>query len=204
MLHRGSKFEGLRSDPALTASPIFETGHALAFEEAFTTHFNAIQKYAQRRLGTLDMADDVAAATFAAAWERWGASGTIAVAWLFGVAHNKVADAFREQRCCSELDAALAQAISHADNEPELVSELREALPKLDERDRQLLVLTYWERLTAAQVAEILDISVTAAWKGISRSRARLRAALAPAAEQDLTSDGPTGAHNDAALVREF
>lgn len=48
----------------------------------------------------------------------------------------------------------------------------------LPELDREALLLTYWERLSAAEVAVVMGCSEQAAWKRISRARTAMRTEL--------------------------
>lgn len=57
---------------------------------------------------------------------------------------------------------------------------VREAMGVLRPRDRELLYMAYWERLTGSEIAQILRISVPAVWVRLSRARESLRAVLAP------------------------
>lgn len=53
--------------------------------------------------------------------------------------------------------------------------DLDRALGMLGPKDREALQLTYWEGLSAMQVAEVLQCTEQAAWKRISRARTQLR-----------------------------
>lgn len=78
-----------------------------AFGELYTRHFTAVYRYVAGRLGS-DIADDLAADTFLAAFRRRAAfdasRGTVRP-WLFGIATNLVA---RHHRAESRWYAALA------------------------------------------------------------------------------------------------
>jgi DNA-directed RNA polymerase specialized sigma24 family protein len=47
----------------------------------------------------------------------------------------------------------------------------RATLADLDERHRSVLVLRYWDGLNAAEIAEHLDLSVSAVWVRLHRAR---------------------------------
>ncbi len=56
---------------------------------------------------------------------------------------------------------------------------LREALLRLPERDRELLLLVAWEGLGVAEAGAVLGLSTATARKRYSRLRQRTRAELA-------------------------
>ena len=56
--------------------------------------------------------------------------------------------------------------------------DVRAAMKRLRESDRELLFMTYWEDLSGAEIAEILGIRVTAVWVRLNRARETLRKEL--------------------------
>ena len=75
-----------------------QRGDGEAFAEFYRRHVAAITTFARRRVGSPELAFDVAAETFAAAAE--GLSGFdpsrgAARGWLFGIAHNELRMAWR-------------------------------------------------------------------------------------------------------------
>jgi len=56
--------------------------------------------------------------------------------------------------------------------------DLSEAMAQLSPKDAEVLRLTYWEELSAAEVAEVLGSSEQATWKRISRAKQSLRRVL--------------------------
>ena len=70
-----------------------------AFEPIFDRHFAAVHRYLHRRVGR-DVADELAAETFAVAFERRDLPRESALPWLYGIATN------RPRRCWSGPSAA--------------------------------------------------------------------------------------------------
>jgi RNA polymerase sigma factor (sigma-70 family) len=58
--------------------------------------------------------------------------------------------------------------------------DLRAALERLDERDRELLALRYGGDLTARQIAELMELKTNAVEVALHRALARLREGLEP------------------------
>ena len=95
------------------------------FATVFDRYYLAIHGYAARRLGR-DLADDVAAEVFLAAfdqWQRYDTSQASARPWLFGIASNVIAGHRRAEarwyraiaRTDHTLTAGDARADGHAD-----------------------------------------------------------------------------------------
>src|SRR5471032_684627 len=74
--------------------------YARVFEDLFDREFEAVWRYIRRRIGA-DLADELAAETFARAYEGWSrfdpACGD-ARAWLFGIATNLLCRHARDER----------------------------------------------------------------------------------------------------------
>ncbi len=148
----------------------------------YDDHAPSLHRYLDRRVGR-DIADDLLADTFRIAIEGWTTydpeSGS-ARNWLYGIATNLVRRHWRtEQRRRSALDRLDAQpqvvddplqrpagtAAAHVDAAAD-VRELLVAIDSLDRDDYDLLVLTAWESMSSADVAEVLGIP-----RGTVRSR---------------------------------
>ncbi|MFZ0627457.1 MAG: RNA polymerase sigma factor [Acidimicrobiia bacterium] len=61
---------------------------------------------------------------------------------------------------------------------PEVRPEVLEAMSVLSPRQREAIVLTYWEELTPTEVAELLKISEGSVRRHLTRGRAKLREVL--------------------------
>lgn len=55
---------------------------------------------------------------------------------------------------------------------------VRDALTVLSEHERQVVILTYWDQLSAGEIAETLRCSQGSVWTALSRARTKLRGRL--------------------------
>jgi RNA polymerase sigma-70 factor (ECF subfamily) len=165
---------------------------AEGFERVFALHHAALLRYVERRLPLPDAAQDVAAEVWVAAWERWGSGRMVELPWLYRVAANKVADHYRAVERGRAVALALRRSV---DGLPEdalargRADALGAALADLGEREREAIMLTYWEGLRAADVAAALGCAVPTAWAVLSRARKKLRRLLEP----DAAHASPSG-----------
>ena len=151
------------------------------FEGLYAAHAGRVGAYVRRR-APFSAVDDVIADTFLVAWRRLDDVPDPALPWLLGVARRLLAN----QRRRDGRAAALHERLAHATRAPGAVDDLSEldsrawiALGELSDADRELLTLTAWEGLSAAEVAVVLDLRPNTVSVRLHRARRRFAAALA-------------------------
>jgi RNA polymerase sigma factor (sigma-70 family) len=149
-----------------------------AFAALFDRHFDQIHRYLARRLGS-DRADDVAAATFAVAFERRATfrDHVDALPWLFGIATNLLRNEWRAERRALDALAELTVSanrgpVEGAGTDSVAISEL---LAGLDADQRDVLLLHAWEGFSYQEIAMALGVPIGTVRSRLSRARARLR-----------------------------
>lgn len=145
------------------------------FERLYRTHHGAVHRFVTRRLAGPDV-DDIVASTFELAYRKLGDDHPQPVGWLIRTADNLVKAELRrqarEQR--ARRDAEVVQAGQEHRGDLDRLERLVERMPRAH---REILRLTYWDELSAAQAAVVLGCSEQAARKRVSRARAALRSA---------------------------
>ena len=162
----------------------------LAFERVWRTEMPRVFNYAARHVGASE-AHDVAAETFTIAWRRWDDITEPPFAWLLGVARHVVSNHVRTLQRGRRLEdrvrlltAVSANSAANVDFSARL--EALNRLAALGEKEREALLLTAWDGLTAEEAATLLGIKPAALRKRISRARAAIDAAeVAQAADID-------------------
>jgi RNA polymerase sigma-70 factor (ECF subfamily) len=158
-------------------------GRARQFTELFGTYYSPVLAYACRRVDA-DLAQDVVAETFLAAWRKLDELPTRPLPWLYRTAHFAIANQRRTLARRGRLDdrARMLLAGSHIGGDhSELIAadmELAAAFRSLAETDREILRLAAWEGLTVAEVATVLGCSAVAAKARLYRARQRLSRTL--------------------------
>lgn len=153
------------------------------FRGLYAAQFESILRYALRRVASPEDAADVVAETFLTAWRRSDEvpPGAQARLWLFGVARRVLANhargEVRRHRLGERLRLELAVRLP--DSPPDGVPEVREALGRLGDLDREILTLSAWEGLQPREIADVLGLSAGAVRTRLTRARSRLRAELA-------------------------
>ena len=173
---------------ATLASPVIEAldadDDARRFEAVYRTHYASVCAYARRRLP--ERADDVVAETFLVAWRRLDQLPGDGLPWLYGVARRVISDFRRGARRQIALAERIAGFPEPSDALPELPDDrLAAALAALSEKERELLLLVYWEDLEPARAASAMGCSRAAAVTRLWRAHRRLRAELERLGDED-------------------
>jgi RNA polymerase sigma factor (sigma-70 family) len=165
------------------------------FEDWFHNYYARVLAYGLRRLPDRSVAEDVAAETFLIAWRRLDEVPGDPLPWLLGTArhviHNELRSSRRRDRLTARLGAeppALVPApLPALEVAPPLsiaVPDVVRALERLDERDREVLLLVTWDGLDRRGAAAVLGCSRGTFAVRLHRARVRLA--------QALNLEGPT------------
>ena len=170
------------------------------FERLYRENFRVVLRFAATRIDP-ERAKDVAAETFLVAWRRLDDVPAEPRVWLLGVARRVIAGQFRSEARREALATRLraAQGEDSRPADPSAVLAARDealaAFAALAERDREVLQLVAWDGLSAAEAADVLDVSRLTFTVRLHRARRRLERALEP----ELRSPQKTeGRHADA------
>ncbi len=154
------------------------------FELLFRRHEPAVRAYALRRADAA-LADDVVAEVFLVCWRRFEDVPVDPLPWLLGVARNVIGTMRRGELRRTALRGRLADLgateAARTFESPDGV--LAAALARLNDEDRELLLLVGWEELSPRQVAAALALRPSTARVRLMRARRRLRSELARAQE---------------------
>jgi RNA polymerase sigma factor (sigma-70 family) len=169
------------TDPQLLRA-YAESRSEAAFTELVRRHVDFTYSAALRMVRDPHLAEDVTQGVFVALaksaaqlTERPVLSG-----WLHRTAQNIAAQTVRtiERRRAREQEAAAMNELLSAQSETSwqaIAPHLDAALGELDESDRDALLLRYFEKKSASEMAGVLGISAEAAQKRVSRAVERLR-----------------------------
>lgn len=156
------------------------------FRALYRRHHPAIIAYFARRIGSQDAAD-ASDDVFAVAWRRFATvpEGDEALRWLYGAARNVLANRRRGQRRGNRLLARIG-ALRQLDllgPEPQVLRNLEsqhvvEVLASMRPDDQELVLLSYWEGLTHAEIGQVLGCSKSAVDARMHRVLQRMRKAI--------------------------
>ncbi len=80
------------------------------------------------------------------------------ISWLFTIARNSLKTHFtRDQKTHQDLDSVEFKLIAEQDEKKEDYTHLQKALDKLEESDRELLILNRFQEIKYEELAQIVD-----------------------------------------------
>lgn len=139
-----------------------------------------IFRFVRRRVDDAQVAEELAADVFRVAWQKWDEASSVEVAWLFTVARNLLGNAYRSHQRQVALHERLRESVVPGDGDRagSGYSLVDEVLDSLREKDRDILQLAYWDQLTVAEIASVLQCGESAAKVRLHRAREAFRKLL--------------------------
>ena len=162
----------MESDETLIAE--FRRGSRAAFEELFARYREPLYGFFLRRIDGRERAEDLTQETFLAVIRgaaRWEPRALVRT-WLYGIALKLL---YAERR---KLKRTGPPAEPAASGSPETTMWVRQALARLDETEREILMLREYEQLDYAEIAGLLRIPVNTVRSRLFRARMALRDCL--------------------------
>jgi RNA polymerase sigma factor (sigma-70 family) len=182
------------------------------FDALFAEHAPDVVAYCGWRAVSASDAQDAVADVFLTAWRRLDDvphDPVSARVWLYATARRVLANQRRSSRRRSALHDRLAREAASARRELPTTGEeslVHDALERLGPRDREVLLLSEWEGLSAAEIAAVLGCLTVTARGRLHRARRRFRAAFEDVRDRDARRAAAArrpGGTPDYSLLRE-
>ena len=156
-----------------------------AFRELVQRHIDRAFGLAVRILGGKADAEDVVQDTFLKVWTHrgeWQHGRAKFSTWLYRVVTNRCIDLWRRPRT-DDVDAIPEPADARPDavstmHRHQVSTLLEDAIKRLPEQQRIALILSYHEDMSNAEIAEVMETTVSAVESLLKRGRQQLRAIL--------------------------
>ena len=141
-----------------------------AFGALYDKHVSRVYRHIYYMVGNPPEAEDLTAQAFLQAWqaiERYQIRGAPFVSWLMRIAHNLGVSYLRSRKPSAELPETLVDRSRDGNPDDMLQRQadrerVREAILRLREEHRRVIILRFVEDLAYREVAEIVGKSVPA------------------------------------------
>lgn len=182
------------TDPDLALLVRLAAGEPQAMRQLVARKLPALLALAQRMLGDRAEAEDVAQEALVRVWQNapfWRPGRARFESWLYRVALNLCLDRLRARHEQSAHEVHLPEKADSAPAPIEWLADrqrsaqIKAALEKLSPRQRQALVLQYFQGLPLADVASLMDLSEEALESLLIRARRKLRGLLLDAKSKE-------------------
>ncbi|WP_213989127.1 RNA polymerase sigma factor [Sodalis sp. dw_96] len=173
------------TDPDLALLIRVGAGDGNAMRQLVARKLPWVLSLAQRMLGDRGEAEDVAQELFVRVWQQaphWKPGVARFDSWLYRVALNLCHDRLRAHR--EQPVEILPETVDPALEPAEMIAarqrseRMRRALMALPPRQREALVLHYFQGLPQAEVADLMAVSEEALESMLARARQKLRISL--------------------------
>jgi RNA polymerase sigma-70 factor (ECF subfamily) len=157
-------------------------------ETVIAAHADDLLRYFRRRVDQPEDAADLLGRTLLALWEnvkKVPAADEAARMWCFGIARNMLREHYQSTTKRTSITNALrdhlAGSASQNDSADTVLDSdlqarsIRQAVRRLDERSRELIILIHWDGFSIAQAARLLAMNASTARTRYGRALQRLR-----------------------------
>ena len=162
-----------------------QAGQLDAFEELVRRHRLATYRVALRMLGDQSDAEDATQDAFVQAWRKLGGFRADAAfsTWMYRIVTNRCLNMLRARRRTEPLPDDREAPASRPDRIAEArwqVQDLKLAILRLTPEQRAPLVLRELQGCSYEEIAEVLDVSISAVKSRLHRARLELLSAMGP------------------------
>lgn len=142
-----------------------QKGDKEAYGAIYSLYYKQIYRYCYFNLRDSVLAQDIVQETFLKAWKALSSfsqdgGGTIQ-AFLYRIARNLIIDHSRRRKNAKLEDHEYIEAESQIEDEIDKNSEkekLNEALGQLAERDRQIVILRFFEEMPFTEISKVVKV----------------------------------------------
>ncbi len=139
-------------------------GTALTYEQVYQDYGRKVMSYIRSKINNPSEAEDLHSTVFVKVYEKFETfdqSKASVSTWVYTVARNTLIDYFRTRKIYDELgdEDIVADDAYQGILDEETLGELAQALEKLPDRERDLIVMHYYHHLQLKEIALKMHMS---------------------------------------------
>lgn len=150
------------------------------FSQIFDAHWAAVRHHVEGVTSDDGQVTEIVSEVFLAAWSRLKPRRPMGRVWLLRAADRAIRSRLPHRTTGNRTAAAVHEGVrgaGAASDAADPAAVLR-ALSVLGERERRIIMLTYWDGLSVGEIAELLRTSVGRVRKTLHRAHDHVRRAL--------------------------
>ncbi len=187
----------MAADQPLNSASLVRTAPKPSFKELLVAEIPNLRAFGASLSGSMHVADDLVQDTLLKAWSHSGSfmEGTNIRAWLFTILRNTYYSMYRKRgREVQDTDGIYSSRIAvPADQDGALdLADLRIALGKLPEEQREVLIMVGATGLSYEEAAVVCGVAVGTVKSRVNRGRNRLAELLGIQRSDDAADSGST------------
>lgn len=158
----------------------------MSFEEFYNKYYSKVFVFCRQHINSQQDTEDLVDAIFFAAYqnyEKYDPSKAKLSTWIFCIANNRLKNYYRDKKDPGEslddmfdtVEIAAEGSIEEAAELEELRGAIAEALESLPERERKIIIMSYFQNMNSNDIAEELGLTNTNVRQILSRSLKKLK-----------------------------
>lgn len=133
-------------------------------EEVFIKYHNKIENYICAKVSDRYLAEDLTSSVFLKIYQKldyYDENKASIGTWIYTIANNTVIDYFRTRKVTEDIpeDISVMGEVDEQIIREDMLSTLAMALKKLPQRERDLIILRYYDNMTLKDISAKMEIS---------------------------------------------
>lgn len=158
----------------------------MSFEDFYNKYYSKVFVFCRQHISSQEDAEDLVDAIFFAAYQNYDkydpAKARLST-WIFCIANNRLKNYYRDKKDPGEslddmfdtVEIAAEGSIEEAAELEELRAAIADALETLPERERTIIIMSYFKNMNSNDIAEQLGLSNSNVRQILSRSLKKLQ-----------------------------
>lgn len=158
----------------------------MSFEDFYKKYYTKVFMFVKQHVTNVQDAEDLTDTIFIAAYkvyDTYDPEKAQLSTWIFCIANNRLKNYYRDRKEPGEsidemfdtVELSTEGEIEHAAELEELRGAIADALEELEERERKIVIMSYFQNMNANEIAEELDLTPANVRKILSRTLKKLR-----------------------------